>query len=77
MLHGKEGPAGLMPPTGATMTDEQVASVLTYIRRAWDNTASPVDAAAVSSVRAQTAGRDRPWTEAELSAVTADPGGAQ
>ena len=54
---------------GATMTDEQVASVLTYIRRAWDNTASPVDAAVVSSVRAQTAGRDRPWTEAELSAV--------
>ena len=72
MLHGKEGAVGLMPPAGATMTDEEVASVLTYIRRAWDNTASPVDAAAVSGVRAQTAGRNRPWTEAELSAVAAD-----
>jgi mono/diheme cytochrome c family protein/glucose/arabinose dehydrogenase len=72
MLHGKEGAVGLMPPAGATMTDEQIASVLTYIRRAWDNTASPVDAAAVSRVRGQTAGRNRPWTEAELSAVAAD-----
>ena len=72
MLHGKEGAVGLMPPAGATMTDEQVASVLTYIRRAWDNTASPVDAAAVSGVRAQTAGRNRPWTEAELLDVAAD-----
>lgn len=72
MLHGKEGAFGLMPPAGATMTDEEVASVLTYIRRAWNNTASPVDAAAVSGVRAQTAGRNRPWTEAELSAVAAD-----
>jgi len=72
MLHGKEGAFGLMPPAGATMTDEQVASVLTYIRRAWDNTAAPVDAAAVGGVRAQAAGRNRPWTEAELSAVAAD-----
>jgi mono/diheme cytochrome c family protein len=72
LLHGKEGAVGLMPPAGATMTDEQVASVLTYIRRAWDNGASPVDAAAVSGVRAETAGRTRPWTEAELAAVPAD-----
>jgi len=69
LLHGKEGPIGLMPPIGSTLNDEQVASVLTYIRREWGHTGSPVDAATVSAVRAQTADRTRPWTDAELRAM--------
>ena len=39
LLGGKEGPIGLMPPLGATLTDDQIASALTYIRRAWGHTA--------------------------------------
>jgi mono/diheme cytochrome c family protein len=66
LLHGKEGAIGLMPPIGGTLNDEQVASVLTYIRREWGNTGAPVDAAAVGAVRAITTGRARPWTDAEL-----------
>ena len=34
-LNGKEGPIGLMPPIGVVLSDEQIAAVLTYIRREW------------------------------------------
>ena len=35
LLNGKEGTFGLMPPIGSTLNDEQLASVLTYVRREW------------------------------------------
>ena len=66
LLHGKEGTVGLMPPIGATLNDEQIADVLTYIRREWGHTGAPVDAATVRTIRATTAGRTRPWTDVEL-----------
>ena len=69
VLNGKEGPTGLMPPLGAAFDDEQVAAVLTYIRRAWDQTGSPIDAATVKEIRALTAGRTRPWTAEELARI--------
>ena len=69
LLNGKEGAVGLMPPVGSTLSDEQVASVLTYIRREWGQTGTPVDPATVKAVRRLTAGRARPWTEAELLAL--------
>lgn len=66
LLNGKEGPVGLMPPIGAALSDEQLASVLTYIRREWGQAGTPVGPSAVESVRARTAGRTRPWTNEEL-----------
>ena len=69
LLHGKEGPIGLMPAHGDTLNDGEIAAVLTYIRRAWGQTAAPIDAAAVQQVRAATAGRTRAWTPEELAAV--------
>ena len=66
--HGKEGEM-LMPPVGASMNDEQLAAVLTYIRRSWGNDALPIAPAQVSEVRRETAARKRPWTEAELARV--------
>jgi mono/diheme cytochrome c family protein len=66
LLNGKEGPIGLMPPLGAALTDDQIAAVLTYVRRAWGNLGSAVDAASVADIRKQTTGRTRPWTEKEL-----------
>ena len=69
LLSGKEGSFGLMPPIGATIGDEQIAAVLTYIRRDWGHTATPVEAATVARVRAQTATRTRPWTNEELEKV--------
>jgi mono/diheme cytochrome c family protein len=69
LLNGKEGTVGLMPPLGATLTDDQIAASLTYIRRAWGHTASPVDPATVKKIRDATATRTRPWTNEELAVL--------
>jgi mono/diheme cytochrome c family protein/glucose/arabinose dehydrogenase len=69
LLHGKEGPIGLMPAHGDTLNDAEIAAVLTYIRRAWGQSASPIDQAAVQQVRTATAGRTRAWTPEELAQI--------
>jgi mono/diheme cytochrome c family protein len=69
LLHGKEGPVGLMPAHGDTLNDTEIAAVLTYIRRAWGQTAAPIDAAAVQQVRTATADRKRAWTPEELAQI--------
>ena len=66
LLNGKEGAFGLMPPIGSKLSDEQIASVLTYVRREWGQTGAPVDAGTVKSVRALSIDRRRPWTDDEL-----------
>jgi mono/diheme cytochrome c family protein/glucose/arabinose dehydrogenase len=66
LLGGKEGQIGLMPPLGSALDDEQVASLLTYIRREWGHTATPVAPEDVREVRGLTKTRTRPWTDAEL-----------
>jgi mono/diheme cytochrome c family protein len=58
-----------MPPLGATLSDDQIAGSLTYVRRAWGHTASPVDPATVKTIRDATASRTRPWTNDELAAL--------
>ena len=73
LLHGKEGPVGLMPPVGSVLTDEQIAAVLTYIRREWGQAGSVVDAAVVKTVRDTTAARTRTWTHDELMALVGAP----
>jgi mono/diheme cytochrome c family protein/glucose/arabinose dehydrogenase len=67
VLHGLEGEM-LMPPMGQ-LSDNQVAAVLTYIRRAWGHGASPVDPDFVAEIRGETTGRDRPYTPDQLRAV--------
>ncbi len=69
LLNGKEGPIGLMPPLGSVLSDDQVASVLTYVRREWGQTGSPVEPAAVATARTAVAARPRPWTNEELFAL--------
>jgi hypothetical protein len=58
-----------MPPLGPALNDEQIAAALTYIRRAWGHTASPVDPLNVMEVRGLTKGRTKPWTDQELQAT--------
>lgn len=70
LLNGKEGAIGLMPPIGAALTDDQIASVLTYVRREWGQGAAPVDAGTVTAVRALSLGRARPWTDDELRKIS-------
>ena len=58
-----------MPPVGSALSDEQIAAVLTYIRREWGQAGAPVTAAMVAETRALTRGRLRPWTNDELLAI--------
>lgn len=67
LIAGKEGAIGLMPPPA--LSDDQIAAVLTYIRREWGHTASAVAAADVKEIRGMTASRKVPWTEADLDKV--------
>lgn len=76
LLKGQSGPidgilygAGLMPPLEQTHSDNQIASVLTYIGERWHQWRKPVDAAAVAAIRKATADRKIPWNHAELKAV--------
>jgi mono/diheme cytochrome c family protein/glucose/arabinose dehydrogenase len=66
LLGGKEGPIGLMPPLASALSDDQIAAVLTYIRREWGHSAPAVAADEVREIRGLTKTRSRPWTDAEL-----------
>jgi mono/diheme cytochrome c family protein/glucose/arabinose dehydrogenase len=65
ILGGKEGTTGLMPPL-SMLNDEQIASVLTYVRREWGNQAPAVTPESVLEIRGLTSTRKRPWTNEEL-----------
>jgi mono/diheme cytochrome c family protein len=69
VLHGKEGAVALMPPLGTILGDEEIAAVLTYIRREWGHTAGAIAPADVARTRRETTGRARPWTIPELTAL--------
>jgi mono/diheme cytochrome c family protein len=69
LLSGKEGPIGLMPPIGSTIDDEQIAAVLTYVRREWGQSGDAVSPATIAKVRQATADRNRPWKHEELIAM--------
>ena len=76
VLHGLYGPVEVngqrwnlhMPGFGTLdlMTDERIAGVLSYVRRAWGNAAPPVEPALIRSVRTETVGRTFPWRAEEL-----------
>jgi putative membrane-bound dehydrogenase-like protein len=66
VLNGLKGEL-LMPAMG-TLDDQQLADILTYIRRAWGHEAGPISPETVARVRAESKGRTEPWTVNELSA---------
>jgi len=74
VLQGISGPISVagtswqleMPPLGAALSDEDIASVLTYVRREWEHNASPVSPADVAKVRATFKDRTISWTANEL-----------
>jgi mono/diheme cytochrome c family protein len=70
-LHGKAGTPGFpapMPPV-ANLSDEQLAGVLTFVRRSFGNSASAVNPADIARIRRETADRATPWTDAELESL--------
>jgi mono/diheme cytochrome c family protein len=60
------GAAAAMPAMGATLTDKELAAVLTYIRSTWGNKGSKVTEAQVKAVRGVLGGRTEPHTAEEL-----------
>ena len=68
VLHGLPGPLKVngrswhldMPSMGM-FDDEQIAGILTYIRREWDHGGAPVQPATVKKIRAETAKRQEAW----------------
>lgn len=65
VLHGKEGEM-LMPGLGGTLSDEEIAATLTYVRRSWGNSADPMTPAQVAEARGEAGNRRQAWTEEEL-----------
>jgi mono/diheme cytochrome c family protein len=57
-----------MPPWGA-MPDDQLADILTYVRRAWGNRGSAVAPESVQRIRRETADHPDSWTAEELAKV--------
>ena len=76
VINGAHGPLRVagrsynldMPPLGV-LSDDQIACILTYVRRAWGNTGSPVTQAYVAQVRKELGDRKEPWTQPELLKV--------
>lgn len=60
---------GMMTPWGSTLSDAEVAAVLTYVRTNFGNSAEEVTEAQVTEVRAATASQMAPHTTDELEIV--------
>jgi hypothetical protein len=53
-------------PSLDVLTDDEIATILTYVRGSWSNSAGPVKADLVATVRAGLRSRTEPWSEADL-----------
>jgi len=78
VLNGLQGPLTVtgqqfnsngMVPWRDTLTDQQIADVLTYVRSEWGNNAPEVKPEQVKAIRDKTAGRSGQWLADELLKV--------
>jgi mono/diheme cytochrome c family protein len=74
VLNGLHGPirvngklySGAEMPAVLTMSSDEIAEALTYIRREWGHQAAPVEPATIRKIRAAVDDREEPWTMKEL-----------
>lgn len=74
VLHGMRGPVKVgdkifnreMPGFGQILSDAQLASLLSFVRRQWSKSAAPITPKTVSGLRTATRGRQDYWTVKEL-----------
>ncbi len=78
LLHGLEGPIDVaghhydvpeiltVMPSHSTLSDNDLANVMTYIRNEWGHESEPVSRRTVGMLRLQTQGKVIPWTPADL-----------
>jgi putative membrane-bound dehydrogenase-like protein len=64
--HDFGGPNAVPMPSFAGLTDEQLADVLTFVRKEFGANAPAVSPAEVAKVRATSGNREAPWTAEEL-----------
>ncbi|MEX0773760.1 MAG: c-type cytochrome [Balneolales bacterium] len=67
LLHGMDG--DMLMPSAGYLSDEEIAAIITYIRREWGHEEDPVDASHVFEIRGVTTGRESPWTKEELNSL--------
>lgn len=86
LLKGLQGPLTVgehkfngVEPTWITLSDRQIAYLLTYIRQAWGNKSGPVTEKQIANVREEFKERSEPWSQQEILAVpdTAVPPGGE
>lgn len=58
----------IMPPQEAVLDDAKIASILTYVRASFGNSAPPIAPEEVAASRKKHADRKTPWTQPELDA---------
>jgi len=74
VMHGMQGEItvkgakynGMMMPWGTTFSDQEIASVVTYVRSQWGNKSPAATPLQVAAVRTATKARKTQWTVAEL-----------
>lgn len=74
VLHGLHGPIEVngrkydleMQPLGTVLKDDEIASILTYVRSSWGNKHPAVASDEVKAVRSAYSKRSEAWTAAEL-----------
>jgi mono/diheme cytochrome c family protein len=77
VLHGLAGPVKVAGrvfsvsamPDHAALTDEDIAAILTYVRRGWQNRGDPIDPSFIGAIRQTESRREIPWTARELDAI--------
>ncbi len=82
ILKGNAGPMtvdgkaynNIMPGQEATLSDEKIAAVMTYVRSSFGNSAPMVSPQTVAAVRQKYQDRKMPWTEPELKAFEGNGG---
>jgi mono/diheme cytochrome c family protein len=68
-VKGQQFGTAVMQPWDKTLTDKQIADVMTYERSEWGNTASPVTAEQIAALRKEMANHPNSFTEPELLAA--------
>lgn len=79
LLAGMQGPVQVKGttynnamPAWSQLKDEQIASILTYIRSEWGNSATTITPDYVKTVRTAYADRKEPWSQKELKAIPSE-----
>jgi mono/diheme cytochrome c family protein len=60
---------GGMPAIGAALSEDDLAALLSYIRQAWGNKASPITPQQIRAVKAEVGNRAEAFTEEGLGRV--------